>query len=508
MRDDQRPSTLHAGDALLVAHRIPAALPRGAGTSPLTRSTGKPSARAQCYVWARVVVAAVASLFVGELGLAATAAPAALPAPLEPSLRSSLRYDTDYPTIDYGGVPVDNEIARLQARLDRGEVKLQFNPTRGYLDSLLQALDIDPSSQALVYSKSSLQIQAIRASTPRAIYFKDDTYVAWVQGGGALEIAAVDRTLGHVFYTLPNRLAANANTQFARETFRCLNCHDTFALSGGGVPRFLVNSAPVDLNGELLPQVTPSETTDETPLALRWGGWYVTGQHGKQTHLGNIQIKDRKAPLNLDSLRQGNVTELDGLFDVRPYLSNKSDIVALLVFEHQIQVQNLLVRANFKSRTLLAKEQQPGTPLPRTLDELSPKTQLSLKRMLEPIAQSMLFVRAAEITSPITGGSGFDAWFQARGPRDTAGRSLRELSLNGRLFRYPMSYVVYTAAFDGLPECATDYLYGRFADILTGRDQSAPYSRLSVADRKAVLEILTATKPEFAKVLAARGSAT
>jgi hypothetical protein len=219
---------------------------------------------------------------------------------------SSLRYDLDYPTIAYSATPRANEIARLQSRLNRGEVRLAFSEPRGYLDSLLAALRIDPSSQLLVYSKTSLQFRLIRGSTPRAIYFNDDTYVAWVQGTEFLEIATMDSERGAVFYTLPNQRGAEPVMQ--RETNRCLSCHDTFSMTGGGVPRFLFLSAPVDAEGLLLPREISIDTDDRTPLARRWGGWYVTGQVG-HAHRGNTDLQ----------------------LDTRAYLSDRSDVVALLV---------------------------------------------------------------------------------------------------------------------------------------------------------------------------------
>ena len=118
---------------------------------------------------------------------------------------TQLPYDKEYPTLHYERQPTHNAIARLQQRLQSGEIKLTFAEPRGYLDSLLAALGIDPSSQALVYSKTSLQTGLISAATPRALYFDTDTYVGFVQGSGDLELGAMDSELGQVFYILPNR---------------------------------------------------------------------------------------------------------------------------------------------------------------------------------------------------------------------------------------------------------------------------------------------------------------
>lgn len=411
-----------------------------------------------------------------------------------------VRYDTEYPGVGYSSVPRQNAIARLQERLDRGELKLQFQPPHGYLRSLLQALEIDLSSQTLVYSKTSLQSSAIRAATPRAIYFNDHTYVGWTQDTDLIEIGTMDDALGQVFYTLPNR--SDAPPRFEREMERCLSCHDTYSLTGGGVPRFLLMSTYTGINGNQLTHEGSIVTSDKTPIRYRWGGWYVTGQHGDQVHLGNIQVRSAYDLENLDSVRRGNLTTLDGLFDTKPYLTGTSDIVALMVLQHQTHIQNLITRVNFEVRAALAKEAD-GNATGKAL-KLSPQTEEALRGHMEELVQAMLLVDAAKITSRITGTSGFDAWFQAQGPRDAKGRSLRELDLTTRLFKYPLSYTVYSPGFDGLPDYARAYIYRRFAEILRGQDRSESFAHLSAADRKALLEILTETKPEFAQSLKSR----
>jgi hypothetical protein len=349
-----------------------------------------------------------------------------------------------------------------------------------------------------VFSKTSLQVSAINAATPRAIYFNEDTYVAWVQGTNLLEVTTMDSALGPVFYTLVNQ--TDPQPRFDRETSRCLACHDTFSMMGGGVPRFLLMSSFVDANGELVTNDTSSETTDETPLAERWAGWYVTGHHGAQTHLGNIMFRTadfrRGNDLKDGVPRRGNLDTLAGLLDTHPYPTDKSDIVALLVLEHQLSIENLITRANFKSRTLLARE--PGDAEAHTWEALSPKMQRTLRPMLDTLLRAMLFVNAAPLTDHISSTSGFDKWFQSRGPRDAQGRSLRQLDLKTRVFAYPLSYVVYSDGFDGLPDCARDYLYQRLHAILTGDETSPDFAHISPTDRKATLDILTATKPEFA----------
>jgi hypothetical protein len=417
-----------------------------------------------------------------------------------PPVGTALRYDTEYPLIGYADKPTHNAIARLQDRIDRGEVKLEFVPGRGYLDSLLKAIGIDPSSQTLVYSKTSLQIDLITAATPRAIYFDDDTYVAWIRNTNMIEINTMDSAVGPVFYTLANRDTSPA--QLDRETSRCLTCHDTFSMMGGGVPRFLFMSSPVTITGEPLTDEISKDTTDATPLSERWGGWYVTGVPNSVVHLGNLHIKGPAQPVqDLASLKLSGHTidKLDSVFDTKPYLTDHSDIVALLVFEHQVYIENLVTRANYKGRTLVARENGGQSADALTWDQLPPKAQTIMKAMLEPLVKALVFVNATALPAKITGNSGFDRWFQAQGPRDGEGRSLRELDLNTRVFRYPLSYMIYSVGFEGLPKYAHEYIYHRLADILSGRDKTASYSHISPADRATALQILTQTKPAFAE---------
>jgi hypothetical protein len=414
-------------------------------------------------------------------------------------VRSSLRYDWDYPLIDYSGEAEHNAIARLQAKLDRGEVKLVYREPRGYLDSLLEVLGIDVSSQTLVHSKTSLQKDDIDHVKPRAIYFNDDTYVAWVQGSPLLEFMAMDREKGPVFYSMINVQARPLH--FEREMQRCLTCHDTYSMSGGGVPRFLFVSTLVATNGEFLVPNLARDTTDATPIAERWGGWYVTGLHGDQVHLGNIVADSARNFPGVEQARRGNLKTLDGLVDMRPYPTNTSDIVALLVFEHQAYFHNLITRLNYKARTVVGRELGEKGAAHASWDEMSPRTQRALKAMLEPVVQAMLFKDAAPLTSKITGTAGFERWFEAQGPRDSRGRSLRKLNLTTRVFEYPVTFLVYTEGFDGLPDYARTYIFKRLAEVLSGRDTSREYAYLDPAARTAALEILAETKPEFAAVL-------
>jgi len=288
--------------------------------------------------------------------------------------------------------------------------------------------------------------------------------------------------LGPVFYLLEQ--APAPRPRFTAELGKCLSCHDSYSLSGGGVPRFIVGSGYTGTTGMLVSHEGWILVSDRTPLKSRWGGWYVTGQHGEQVHLGNMIIKTLYDFDRLEELRKGNLETLDGLFDVRPYLTNKSDIVALLVFQHQADVQNLITRVSYDARTVEDKREEP-------LDET-----------IERLLRMMLFVEAVEYTAPISGEPKFVEQFERRALRDSQGRSLRDFDLARRLFRHPLSYVIYSRAFDALPAEVKQVFYRRLNEVLSGADDSEAFAHLTADDRDAIAAILRETKPDFAAAVA------
>jgi hypothetical protein len=299
--------------------------------------------------------------------------------------------------------------------------------------------------------------------------------------GAPLEIASLDPILGPVFYLLEQNAA---QPKFSAELGRCLSCHDSYSLTGGGVPRFIVGSGYTGTTGMLVSHEGWILVSDRTPLKSRFGGWYVTGRHGSQVHLGNMIIKTLYDFDKLEELRAGNRDTLDGLFDTNPYLTNKSDIVALLVLQHQTEVQNLITRVHYDARIAAEKREEP------------------LEETVERLLRTMLFVDAVEYTEPISGDPQFVEQFASRALRDSQGRSLRDFDLTRRLFRYPLSYVIHSPAFDALPADVKGRFYERLREVLTGADSSEGFKHLSGADRSAILEILRDTKPELAALAA------
>ena len=220
-------------------------------------------------------------------------------------------YEREYSVMNYGSAQLRDAVTALQARMNAGEVSLEFNAERGYLDAALDALGISSTSQLLVFSRTSLQQPLISPQSPRAIYFNDSTYVAWVQESGLLEVATMDPNLGPVFFTLGQ--IESEKPQVNREFRTCLRCHDSLSLTGGGTPRFMMSSNYTGVAGQLVSHEGSIMTTSRTPLSSRWGGWYVTGFHGEQRHLGNVFIQTADDISDENLAATGNRESLEGL---------------------------------------------------------------------------------------------------------------------------------------------------------------------------------------------------
>ncbi len=372
-----------------------------------------------------------------------------------------------------------DQITQLNRQLERGEVKLDYDEKGGYLQSVLKALGVPVSSQTLVFSKTSLQFQNISPKTPRALYFNDNVYVGQVQNAKSLELIAFDATQGAVFYVLGEHQVEAP--RFERAQLDCVQCH--IATATRGIPGVMVRSVLTSPSGYPKGGAPVHTMGHETPVANRWGGWYVTGSGIDQKHIGNVQGAGENLP------------GLQGVVDTTRYLTSHSDIVAHLVLAHQTQMHNLVTETNYRYRLGVHADQLRARQQGTDYTEPSPETRAQYERAAEATLRYLLFAGEVPLTAPVKGSSTFAADFAALGPRDRRGRSLRDFDLQKRIFKYPCSYLIYSDAFDAIPAPARDYLLKRLFEVLSGRDQSADFASLSAEDRQAILEILLDTKP-------------
>jgi hypothetical protein len=249
----------------------------------------------------------------------------------------------------------------------------------------------------------------------------------------------------------------------------CLRCHQ--GPQTMGIPGLMISSVhPSD--GAREGHGGAFMTDGSTPIGERWGGWYVTGSTGAQAHLGNnTNLVDplHPGPSMPDAPR--NISSLGQFLDTSRYLAPTSDLIALMTLEHQTRMTNLLIRIGWDARIALHDNKWDAAVMDSEIDDL---------------VTYMVF--------PVSGVSMFAKTFAARGPKDKKGRSLREFDLQTRLFKYPLSYMIYSAAFEALPDRAKSEIYQKLNDVLSGKDSRAKFAKLGAEERTAALEIVRETK--------------
>jgi hypothetical protein len=370
------------------------------------------------------------------------------------------------PSADSGAT--DDAIARLGRKLQDGTATLEYRDGTGYLPSLLHLLGINVDSQVLVFSKTSFQQALINPKNPRALYFNDNVAIGTVPGGTVYEMMALEPSHGLAFYTLDTK--KTDQPAFQRRGVDCLFCH---APGNKGAAAMVVASVIPNPDGAPAYTTAFIDTIDHrTPFDRRWGGWYVTGTHGSQTHMGNAVASNPEHPLDLDTKNTQNVTSLADRFDVSKYLAPTSDIVALMTLEHQVGATNRLGALAVTYRNA----ERTGV--------MSKADEARVDDQVRDLVDYLTFKEEAPFGAPVQGVSTFTRTFAAEGPRDRQGRSLREFNLQTRLFKYRLSYMIYSDLFDTLPRQLKTQVYARLADVLQTRDPLA-------------LAIARETKPDF-----------
>lgn len=394
--------------------------------------------------------------------------------------------------IDYLNAEVDDRIAKLSRKVESGDVTLKYDPEFGYLESVLEELNVPASSQALVFSKTSLQLHRISPRRPRALYYNDDVYVGFCKGGDVLEFAATDAKQGATFYTLSQD--QSKKPVFVRDRGGCLSCHSSSRTQG--VPGYLVRSVFADAAGRPKLGSGTFNTDHTSDFEKRWGGWYVTGDHGSMRHMGNTICKGDEHTFDRDP--GANQLDLDRFFRTDAYLTPHSDIVALMVLEHQVQMHNAIAAANYETRLALHQSFQMNELLDRPEGFVSDSATRRISSSADRVLRHLLFCDEFVLTDRVSGSTTFQEDFTKRGKRDSRGRTLREFDLERRLFKYPCSYLIHSEAFASLPDQVRKLVLARLETVLLSDKPPKSFQHLSKNDRKAIWEILRETLPEFA----------
>jgi hypothetical protein len=413
------------------------------------------------------------------------------------SLLLTARGSDDYeqPPISYSDSQPNDAISRLQARLDQREVRFTGSE-RDAVRQILHELKIPESSQMLVFSKTSVQRVRISPQNPRALYFNDDCYVGWVPGG-LVEIAAMDPKLGPIFYTIDPIERGSAVQRFRRDA-NCLSCHA--ANFTRDIPGVFARSVFAEATGSPIFNAGSEVVDHTTPFEQRWGGWYVTGKHGASRHRGNSFAEDTGSTVTLDMERGANLEDLRRFIHPATYLAPTSDIVALMVFEHQLAVHTALTRANYECLRMLAYQRglQESFKEPLTDEPAYDSVKSVFKNNAEAVLDALLYKDEAPLpTGGIAGSPAFREAFERAGKHTADGRSLRQLDLIRQLPRYRCSHLIHSAQFRALPKPLLKRISERLLRILIEPETEKRYAYLGDDERKAIAAILKETEPEF-----------
>ncbi|MCA8969388.1 MAG: hypothetical protein KDC95_06380 [Planctomycetes bacterium] len=378
----------------------------------------------------------------------------------------------------------DDAVTRLESRLSSGDATIEGETRAAKLRALLDALEIEVASQTLVFSKTSFQNDRISPDNPRAIYFGDDVHIGFVPGSDLVELAAIDSGKGVQFYTL--EFAEHGAPRITRRSEECFTCHSTSRTRS--VPGLIVRSVEVDASGRLRTDRKTYHTTAKSPLENRWGGWAVTGSPVRLDHMGNRVLHGE------------GVVPVDSVALVRGHLARTSDVVALMVLEHQCQALNAITRAGIACRTALDRQAAANRACDDPPEFVSPATLRAIHAAADEVVAALLFKDEARLAVPIDAESAFAKRFTARGKRDLRGRSLRDFDLRQRLFRYPCSYLIDSPALRALPRLARERILDRMQRVLTGRLSMRRWG-IPRSVRSEILEIVDETRGGLAKVL-------
>jgi len=367
------------------------------------------------------------------------------------------------------------DLSRQSAEGAAADRTFQRDERTGHLMSVLDALGVPVESQLLVFSKTGVQRAYTSPHNPRALFYNESVVVGYVPGAPLIEIASLDPQQAVIFYTVDQAAAAPT---FVRGR-SCLSCH--VSSSTLDVPGLITRSNVVADDGTPLPRLGSNDVNHQTPHPDRWGGWYVTSEgapppYSQRAHGGNITFSPRG-----DTSNQVFTDWLTSAPEMRGYPSANSDIVSLLVFDHQARAINLLSRLNWEARVAASEGRDASD---------------DVRRLAIELADYLLFAGEAPAPVPLTPRPGFAARLERATPKDRQGRSFGQLLLTTRLFRYPCSYMVYSEAFDGLPAAVKSAIYARMIDTLSS-DTAGSRLRVSADDRRAILEILRDTKADF-----------
>jgi len=409
-----------------------------------------------------------------------------------PAVRAQQAEPFEEEPIRYSATPADDRATALNAAHQARANAIRSLPAKKRLQWLLDEFKVPAESQLFVFSKTSLPRALITPETPRVLYFSDEAYVGWAPAG-AFEVTVFDPRLGATFYVFDAH-ETGAAPLLLRDS-DCLLCHARHEHT----PSLRTRTVFPDARGEPLAGSGSANIAPSTPLEERWGGWYVTGGGPGLRHRGNLtgrKAEDFEGP---SAQPTRNLASLEGVVDTRRYLLKTSDVVPMLLHDHQVHVHNVISTALQDARIALhrwpAMRKILGLP-----DDAPPQGScvVVFESQAEKLIDALLCRDEAPWPAdPLRSDGVFAAAYAKTRKPDPQGRSLRDLDLRTRLFRYRCSPLIYSESFTHLPRPLRETTLLRLSAGLRAFPPSPAFGHLDEAERVAIHEILTATLPDL-----------
>lgn len=390
---------------------------------------------------------------------------------------------------NYDTNPKRDDMSRLIARAEAGDYRFGTESGLGFLRELLADLDVPESSQILVFSKTSLQRDLIDPANPRALYFNEDTHVAWMPGG-KVEIISFDADSGGRFYIETPPENDTGEITFASPG-RCFGCH------GGAATNFLpgplANSNLTTRTGRRVGRVRSHDRISHAvPFSERWGGYYVTGAPITLEHLGNTFAERAGGDVRLEkALADGTLDSLEGTVDTESFPRGDSHILPLMVFDHQIEAHNLIVEARHRDRQYAHEEE--------TFENgVTAKTRRDTEAFFDRFVRYLVFADEVSLSGhEFLASEDFREDFRANRRVGENGHSLKDFNLEDRLFENRLSYMIQSSSFLKAPRRMKNRVYDRLREILVEPDPPEGFDHFEDGERERIVSILRETQPDL-----------
>ncbi|MDB6031892.1 MAG: hypothetical protein JWM16_2230, partial [Verrucomicrobiales bacterium] len=224
------------------------------------------------------------------------------------------------------------------------------------------------------------------------------------------------------------------------------------------------------------------QTGHDIALSERFGGWYLTGSGDFTNHWGNLT--GRLSPQGLSTY-----PVLPGKrFDWARYPVATSDLLAQMLHEHQAGFVNRVVEATYRTRAWLHSDN----------GALTPEHAVQLGSDAKSLTKYILFANEAALPKGgVEGAKSFKEEFLQKRKAALNGASLRDLELRTRLFKHRCSYMIYSAAFQGLPKPLKEAVYRSMSQALDPEGAQADFAYLPPTEKNLIRGILRETVPEW-----------